>query len=109
MNESLFKGLLWLLASGFAAVFAVVVMPPLLDNPDILGAALAGFVNPYAAGYATDTIMCWCVLAVWVLYEARATGIKYGWIALVLGVVPGVATGFAIYLLIRLNQQPERV
>ncbi|AJD47101.1 hypothetical protein S7S_03395 [Isoalcanivorax pacificus W11-5] len=84
-------------------------MPPLLDNPDILGAALAGFVNPYAAGYATDTIMCWCVLAVWVLYEARATGIKYGWIALVLGVVPGVATGFAIYLLIRLNQQLERV
>ena len=48
MNESIFKGLLWLLALGFAAVFAVVVMPPLLENPDILGAALAGFVNPYA-------------------------------------------------------------
>lgn len=108
MNESLFKVLLWLLALGFAAVFVVVVMPPLLETPDILGAALAGFVNPYAAGYATDTIMCWCVLAVWVVYEARTTGIKYGWIALVLGVAPGVATGFAIYLLMRLNQQPAR-
>lgn len=105
MSESLFKGLLWLLALGFAAVFAVVVVPPLFENPDIVGASLAGFVNPYAAGYATDAIMCWCVLAVWVVYEARTLGIKHGWAALLLGLVPGVATGFAVYLLIRLRQQ----
>lgn len=108
MGESLFKGLLWFLALGFAAVFCVVVVPPLLKNPDILGAGLAGFVNPYAAGYATDAIMCWCVLAVWVVYEARTLGIKHGWVALVLGVVPGVATGFAAYLLMRLRQQRGR-
>ncbi|WP_369010820.1 DUF2834 domain-containing protein [Klebsiella pneumoniae] len=32
-------------------------------------------------------------------------GIRHGWVALLLGVVPGVATGFAVYLLIRLNQE----
>jgi hypothetical protein len=45
------------------------------------------------------------VLAIWVLYEARMKGIRHGWIALALGVVPGVATGFGVYLLLRLNQE----
>lgn len=109
MSVTAFKSILILLAVGFAAAFSVVVVPPLLESGDILGAFAAGFVNPYASGYALDAIMCWAVLAVWVIYEARTLGVRHGWVALVLGIAPGVATGFAIYLLLRLNQlQPGR-
>ena len=30
----------------FTALFSVLVVPPLIDDPDILGAFGAGFVNP---------------------------------------------------------------
>jgi hypothetical protein len=73
----------------------------------VFGALAAGFVNPYAAGYAMDTICCWCVLTVWVIHEARAKGIRHGWIAVMLGLAPGVATGFAVYLLLRLSQEEK--
>lgn len=92
------------LAAGFALLFAVVVLPALLESGDVLGAFAAGFVNPYASGYALDAIFCWFVLAVWVVQEARTQDVRHGWIALLLGVVPGVATGFALYLLIRMRQ-----
>jgi Terpene cyclase DEP1 len=80
------------------------VLPPLVADPDVIGALLAGFVNPYAAGYALDAITCWLILAVWVVHEARARGIRHGWIALLLGLVPGVATGLACYLIVRSMQ-----
>ena len=104
MPISLYKALLITLAAGFAAAFVMICVPPLIENPDIVGAALAGFVNPFASGYATDVLFCWAVLAVWVIYEARTLGIRHGWVALLLGVVPGVATGFAVYLLMRMKQ-----
>lgn len=104
MNIATFRILLVLLAVGFAAAFTVIVVPPLLQSGDIVGAFAAGFVNPYSSGYALDTILCAAVLAVWVIYEAKALGIERGWIALVLCVAPGVATGFAVYLLLRMNQ-----
>lgn len=103
MSETVYRSLLWLLALGFAAAFVYLCIPPLMQNPDVWAALMAGFVNPYAAGYATDTIICCCVLAVWVVYE-RGLGVNYGWVALLLGLVPGVATGFAVYLLIRSKQ-----
>lgn len=83
----------------FTIFFCSVVMPPLMEDPDILGAFAAGFVNPFAAGYSADVIACWLVLALWVLFEAKV--IRYGWVCLVLGVVPGVAVGFATYLVLR--------
>lgn len=101
MPLAVYRLLLILLGGGFAVAFAVMVLPPLLQDPDIIGAFAAGFVNPYASGYALDAILCWCVLAVWVVHEARSAGVRHGWIALVLGVAPGVATGFAVYLLLR--------
>lgn len=107
MSRSLFQTLLWLLGLGFALAFTLLVVPALLRDGDVVGAFAAGFVNPYASGYALDAILCWCVLAVWVLYEAKTLGIRHGWIALLLGVAPGVATGFAAYLLLRLRQRPE--
>ena len=115
MSDRLFKILLWTVAIGFTGVFCVVVVPPLLENPDVLGAFAAGFVNPYASGYSADVFFCWAALAIWVVYEAKAHGINRGWICLVLGVVPGVAVGFAAYLLMRhshfrrLNSSPEQI
>lgn len=106
MSEKVFRLVLWALALGFALAFNLVVVPPLLDNPDVVGAFAAGFVNPFASGYALDAICCWLVLAAWVIYEKRAFGFRYGWLALLLGVAPGVATGFAVYLLLRMRQQP---
>lgn len=104
MNTKTFQFLVAASALIFAVAFAVIVMPPLLESGDIWGAAMAGFVNPYSSGYAFDAIMCWNILAIWVIYEARTHGVRHGWIALVLGLVPGVATGFGIYLLMRMRQ-----
>jgi len=53
------------------------------------GAFSAGFVNPYSSGYSADVILCWVTLVIWVMYEAKVYSVKYGWICLVLGVVPG--------------------
>ena len=104
MSEKLFLTLTAVLGAAFAIVFSVVVVPPLLASGDVIGALMAGFVNPFAAGYSTDVLMCWAVLAVWVIYEARAHNIKHGWLALVVGAAPGVATGFALYLIMRHRQ-----
>ncbi len=92
------------LGAGFATLFGVIVVPPLLASGDVIGALAAGFVNPYASGYALDALFCWAVLAVWVVQEARTQGVRHGWLALLLGLAPGVATGFAVYLLIRARQ-----
>jgi hypothetical protein len=103
--EALFKAVVFAIGAGFALAFGFVVMPPLLASGDIAGGFAAGFVNPYASGYALDTIACWCVLAAWVAYERSQYGVRHGWLALVLGVAPGVATGFALYLLLRMRQR----
>ncbi|WP_372638275.1 DUF2834 domain-containing protein [Alcanivorax jadensis] len=44
------------------------------------------------------------VLAIWVVFERQRYQIRGGWLALLLGVVPGVAVGFALYLLMRQRQ-----
>lgn len=105
MSTTTFRRLLLILGAAFTAAFIVVCIPPFLTNPDVLGAFAGGFVNPYASGYALDIFFTWGVLAAWVVYEARTKAIRHGWIALVLGVVPGVAVGFAFYLLLRLEQK----
>lgn len=107
MNEQVFKLSVSAIGIGFALFFMITVVPPLLENPDVIGAAMAGFVNPYAAGYATDTILCWFVLAVWVIYEATSRNVKHGWLCLLIAAVPGVASGFALYLVLRAKQLPN--
>ena len=106
MHPPLFRAVLIALAIAFTMAFVIVVVPPLLAPGAVIGAFAAGFVNPFASGYAIDVILCWCVLAAWVVHDATANGVRHGWIALALGVVPGVATGFALYLLIRMRQRP---
>lgn len=107
MSRATFRFALILLGAAFALGFAFIVLPPLWQSGDVLGAFAAGFVNPYASGYALDAILCWCVLACWVWYERASLGVRHGWIALLLGLAPGVATGFAVYLLLRLQQLDE--
>jgi len=64
----------------------------------------AGFVNPYAAGYSSDVIFCWLALAVLVVYDAKVLSVKHGWICLLLGLMPGVAVGMALYFILRSSQ-----
>ena len=109
MSETLFRRLLIAAAVLFSVFFAIVVIPPLVANPDIWGAFAAGFVNPYSSGYSTDVLVCWFVLAVWVVYEAKAYSIRHGWICLLIGIVPGVAVGFALYLLLRTKQLKQTI
>lgn len=107
MSQQSFKVIVAAIAVAFTLFFLVVVVPPLIRQPDIIGAFRAGFVNPYASGYAMDAICCWAILAAWVFYEARTTKIKYGWIAVLLGIAPGVATGFGFYVLLRLRHKVQ--
>ena len=105
MKERLFKINVALIAAIFTLIFVVIIIPPLIENPDIVGAFAAGFVNPFASGYSMDVICCWIILLIWIIYEYPK--IKYGWICLLLGIVPGVAVGFSFYLIIRTTQLKE--
>lgn len=105
MSDTVFKATLVLIAFGFTALFCWLMIPALIANPDLVNAFASGFANPFASGYSSDVISCWLILAVWVAYEARAHGVRHGWICLVLGIVPGIAVGFAFYLIMRLSPQ----
>jgi hypothetical protein len=107
MSESIFKTILVIAAVFFTGFFAWIVLPALFENPDIWSAFAAGFVNPYSSGYSMDVLVCWAVLAAWILYEARTYSVRKGWVCLLLGIVPGVAVGFALYLLLRARQVTE--
>jgi len=104
MKESIFKYAMLGIAIAFTLLFSIVVMPPLIENPDIIGALAAGFVNPYSSGYSADVLFCWAALAVWVLYDAKTLSVKHGWVCLLLGAFPGVAVGFPLYLILRNGQ-----
>tara|TARA_R110002020_G_scaffold117330_1_gene268109 strand:+ start:4240 stop:4572 length:333 start_codon:yes stop_codon:yes gene_type:complete len=108
MSEMLFKATITIAAAVFLSIFTLLVIPPLLADPDIAGAFAAGFVNPYASGYSSDVLACWAILAAWIVYEAKALQIRHGWICILLAIIPGVAVGFALYLLLRLRQLKGR-
>ena len=106
--KTAYLSFLGIVGIGFAAFFFITLGPSLLENPDVFAAFKAGYVNPYSSGFATDAIACWFVLAAWVVYEKFENGIKHGWVALLIGLVPGVATAFALYLVIRMRQLETR-
>ena len=108
MNETLFKAAIIAIATIFLLIFALVVVPPLVAEPDIVGAFAAGFVNPYASGYSSDVLACWAILAAWIAYEAKVLQIRHGWICALLALIPGVAVGLALYLLLRMRQLKGR-
>lgn len=107
MNNKAFTIAVTIPALIFFIIFCSVVVPPLIAQPDIIAAFAAGFVNPYAAGYSSDVLACWAILAVWVVFEANKFGVRYGWVCLLVGAVPGVAVGFAAYLVLRAKQLPQ--
>ena len=74
MSEKAFRMAIMAVALAFTALFCVLVVPPLVADPDILGAFGAGFVNPYASGYSADVISCWVILAIWVGIDANRKG-----------------------------------
>jgi uncharacterized membrane protein len=104
MNTKFFQIIVIAIAISFTLFFCLSVVPALMQDFDIIGALLAGFVNPYSSGYSADVIACWLILCVWILFEKKTLKIKHGWICIVLGAVPGVAVGFALYLVLRQSQ-----
>ena len=104
MNSKTFEMVVFLIALTFAGFFSMSVVPALINHFDVIGAFAAGFVNPYSSGYSADVIACWLILLAWVIYEKKNLNIQHGWICVLLGIVPGVAVGFAMYLIIRLRQ-----
>jgi hypothetical protein len=105
--ESIYRSLVGLIGVGFAIFFFVTIGPLFFQQPDLIAAFKAGYVNPYSLGFATDAIACWLILVCWVIYKKLQKGIKHGLLAIMLGFVPGVATGFAVYLLLRSYQQAK--
>lgn len=104
MNEKTFKAGITACAALFLGVLIVYTLPAAIADGDIIAAFAGGFVNPYATGYSIDVIMCWGILFFWVAYEQSLKGVKGGWYCLLLGIFPGVAVGFALYLFIRAKQ-----
>lgn len=102
MNEKIFKISVSTASIFFTLTFCYLIIPPFIQHPDLVEAFGGGFVNPYASGYSIDVLCCWVILCIWIIYEYPT--IKYGWICLILGIVPGVAVGFGLYLIIRTNQ-----
>ena len=108
MTDKVFLVSLYLVAAVFTGAFGVLVVPALVENPDVFGAFAAGFVNPYAAGYSTDVILCWVALMLLVLHDRQAHQVRHGGWYLLLGIVPGVAVGLALYLASRHRQLTAR-
>jgi len=109
MNESQFKAGVIASALAFFAVFLFISMPALFElNGSLIENSVtafsAGFVNPFAIGFSVDATACWFILFFWVLYEAKTQKIKNGWLCLLVGAFPGIAIGFAAYLLVRHKQ-----
>jgi len=104
MTYKVFKAVLILMIVSFTIFFFAYFVPPIIQNPDIFAVLAAGFVNPFATGYSIDLIACWLVLIVFVHYESKAKSLKYGWVCILLGLVPGVVVGWSVYLLLRHSQ-----
>ena len=102
MKDNLFKISVGIAASTFTLAFSFLAIPSFIQNPDIIGAFGQGFVNPYASAYAIDTFCCWAILVFWIIYEFPK--VKYGWVCIFPGIIPGVAVGFALYLILRTIQ-----
>ena len=100
----LYHSIIVVIAGVFTAYFLTVIIPELLVDKDIIGAFLAGFVNPYATGYSLDVFACWLFLLAWVVHERGTLKVQNGWMALILGIVPGVIVGLVAYTIIRRGQ-----
>lgn len=104
MNEVNFKRGIIASTVIFLLVFLFYTLPYAIELDDFIQVSLAGFVNPISSGWATDVIAFWFIMSFWIFFEAKQYQVKWGWICLPLGIVPGVAFGFCLYLIIRHKQ-----
>ncbi len=104
MTENQFKKSILITAAIFLLVLFFYTLPYAVELADPIAISLAGFVNPISSGWATDVISTWFILAFWIFYEKKQYKVKLGWVCLPLGIFPGVAFGFCLYLLIRQAQ-----
>lgn len=80
MTQRSFSLAIAALGATFTILFGIVVIPELIRHPDVLDAFAAGFVNPFAAGYAMDAITCWCILTVgWCTRPRPKASSMAGW------------------------------
>ena len=109
MSERAFGLVALLIGLAFAVFFAAYVLPPALQSGDVIGAFAAGYVNPYAAGYSTDTILCGVILIAWIGFEmSTGRSPRHAWVCIPLAIVPGVATSFGLYLFLRTRHPSSR-
>ena len=108
MSDQLFRNLMLLCSLSFLGIFCVVVAPAFIATPDVVNFFTSGFVNPFSSGYSADVIICGVILFIWIIYEALNNDVKHGWICVILSIVPGVAFGFALYLILRHKQIKNR-
>lgn len=102
MPDTRFDWIVITLAVAFMAVLVVVAVPTFVDDGlDIVHAVDQAFVNPYSSAFTIDILFTYAIFFAWVVYEAQYRDVRHGWVALVLGLVIGVAVGLASYLLIR--------
>lgn len=104
MTKTTFECLVIFLGVTFTIIFTVIVAPAMIVSRDVIGAFAAGFVNPFSTGYSLDAIICAFILITWMLYERSSLNIRYGWVVIPLSFMPGVATAFAAYLILRSRQ-----
>ena len=95
------------LAAAFVVALAVFVVPTFVDDHlDLAHAFDQALLNPYDTGFAMDLLFTYLILVTWVVYEAIYRDVRYGWIAVALGLLVGVSVGFAAYLVIRHREKP---
>ena len=104
MNRVFFEAAVLVVGAAFAIAFGMIVAPALMETGDVPGAFAAGFVNPFSSGYSLDVILCGVILTLWMFYERSALKVRHGWIVIPLSFAPGVATAFAVYLVMRSRQ-----
>jgi len=104
MNEVNFKRAILVSAAIFLAVFLFYTLPAAIEQADLIQSFAAGFVNPFSTGYSVDVIACGFILIFWILFETKQYGVRYGWVCIILTLIPGVAVGLTAYLLLRYKQ-----
>jgi len=104
MTETNFKRGIVFSTAVFLLVLFTYTLPYTIELADPIAISLAGFVNPISSGWSTDVITSWFILSFWILFEAKQYKVKKGWICLPLGIFPGVAFAFCLYLLMRHKQ-----
>ncbi|NNU15064.1 DUF2834 domain-containing protein [Parvularcula sp. ZS-1/3] len=101
MSRKAFEGTVGIIGLLYAFGVIAFIFIPSLVRGEPLAPFTDGFVNRHAATWSIDVLVTGAVIMVWIFYERARFGIRNGWIAWPLMIVPGVAAALAYYLIIR--------